>query len=177
MRRLGAALLLLGLAVGGAGCAVWPLNRLAPVMLADADRLADDGDYDAAAVAYDRFLAEHPNHIAVPHALARRKTVSTIIAMREETARLRDEVERLREEVGRARDDLTRSRDEAGRARDEAGRARDELGRARDDLGRSREDIARRDGDLQRLRQELNARQADLERLKEIDLKLERSRR
>lgn len=58
-----------------------------------------------------------------------------------------------------------------------------ELDRLRQELARLREDLTKREGDLVRVRQELTARQAeadrlraDLERLKQIDLRLERRR-
>jgi septal ring factor EnvC (AmiA/AmiB activator) len=174
-------LLVAGLALASAGCATWPFTRLAPAptpaLLAEADRLADAGDYRAAILAYEQFLTRHPDDPAAPRALARRNTAAAIVTTREELGRLRDELPRLGDELAGARAELAKARAELAQARDEVGRARDELGRARDELGRARDELARRDGDLQRVRQELAARQADLERLKEIDLKLERTRR
>ncbi|HEU4369776.1 MAG TPA: hypothetical protein VFV05_16260 [Methylomirabilota bacterium] len=54
--------------------------------------------------------------------------------------------------------------------------ARAELLRLREEISRLRDEVARRDSDLVRVRQEADKLRADLERLKQIDLKLERRR-
>jgi succinate dehydrogenase/fumarate reductase flavoprotein subunit len=54
--------------------------------------------------------------------------------------------------------------------------ARAELARLREEIARLRDDLTRRDSDLVRVRQEADKLRADLERLKQIDLKLERRR-
>jgi hypothetical protein len=108
------AVVLLALALGG--CASWPFARGAD-RLAEADRLARDGDWQAAITAYDDYLRRYPDAWAAPRALESRDTLAAILNARAELGRLRQEVVRLRDELGRRESDLVRVRQEADRLR------------------------------------------------------------
>ena len=62
-------------------------------------------------------------------------------------------------------------------ARAELARLRSELGARDGELARLRSEMAARDGELARLRQETERLRANLEKLKEVDLNLERKKR
>jgi hypothetical protein len=113
MRRAAAGLLLVAAL---AGCASWPFGRGA-TLLADADRLAREGDFDGAVARYDLYLARYPDAWAAPRALESRDTLATTLTARAEAARLKLEVARLREELARREVDLVRVRQEAERLR------------------------------------------------------------
>jgi small-conductance mechanosensitive channel len=113
MRRAVLALLLVA-ALGG--CALWPFGRGA-ALLADADRLAREGDFAAAVARYDDYLARYPNAWGAPRAVESRDTLAATLTARAEAARLRQEVARLREELARREVDLVRVRQEADRLR------------------------------------------------------------
>jgi hypothetical protein len=113
MRRALPALLL---AAAVAGCAGWPFG-VGPVRLAEADRLAREGDWRAAVAAYDDYLARYPDAWEAPRALESRDTLAAMLTARAELARLRQEVVRLRDELARREQDLTRVRQEADRLR------------------------------------------------------------
>lgn len=113
MRRLWVVALLTLLA----GCASWPFDRLSTVMLAKADRLAEQGDYPGAVAAYDNFLAEHADSSKAARARLSRDRLASVLAAREELARLHQELARLREELAKREGDLTRVRQEADRLR------------------------------------------------------------
>jgi chromosome segregation ATPase len=98
------------------GCATWPFHRGA-MLLAEADRLAREGEWPAAVAAYDEFLAKHPHEWAAPRARASRDTLAATLGARAELARLRSEVARLREELARRETDLVQARSEADRLR------------------------------------------------------------
>ncbi len=104
------------LVVAVSGCAAWPFSPGA-ARLAEADRLARDGDLPAALAAYNDYLARYPDAAAAPRALETRDTVATTLTARAEVARLRQEVARLREELARRESDLTRVRQEAEQLR------------------------------------------------------------
>lgn len=132
-----------------AGCALWPFDRRSAAMLERADRLVAAGQYDEAVAAYDAFLARYPDGATGSRVRASRDAAASIAAARTELARLREAL--------------------AARERD---------------VARLQGELATRLGDLTRLREELSARQAeaarlrdDLERLKQVDLHLERRRR
>ncbi|MBI2490926.1 MAG: hypothetical protein HYV94_02280 [Candidatus Rokubacteria bacterium] len=116
MRRLGLAAVLLLLT---AGCAFWPagwpLARPSATLLAEADRLAGAGEYAPAVVAYDEFLGRYPDDGEAPRALARRDTLASILAAREDLARLRQEVGRLADDLGRREAELARLKQELAR--------------------------------------------------------------
>ena len=111
MRRVLAAVLL---AVSLAGCASLPFTRGA-TLLADADRLAREGDWPGAVAAYDQYLARYPNAWAAPRALESRDTLAAMLAARAEVTRLRQEVARLRDELARREVDLARLRSDLER--------------------------------------------------------------
>jgi TolA-binding protein len=133
MRRRLAAVALAGtLALSTAGCAIWPVSRAGPIMLMNADRLADQGEYRAAMIAYDEFLRRHPDDAAAPRALASRDNVAAIVTTRDELARLREEVVRLREELARRDADLVRVRQELAARQADADRLRADLERLKE---------------------------------------------
>ena len=108
MRRCGVALLLVPLLAGCASWSVWPFARPSTAMLARADRLAEQGDYPAAVVAYDTFLTTYGDDAEAPRVRVSRDTLVAILANREEMARLRQELARLREDLARRESELAR---------------------------------------------------------------------
>jgi small-conductance mechanosensitive channel len=113
MRR---ALLAFALAAALAGCASWPYGPGSSIM-ADADRMARDGDFTAAVAKYDDYLARYPEGWSAPRARESRDTLAATLAARAEAAKLRQEVARLREELARREGDLGRVRQEADKLR------------------------------------------------------------
>ena len=80
-RALAAGLLVLAVS----GCAAWPFGRGA-MRLAEADRLAREGEWSAAVAAYDDYLARYPDAWGAPRALESRDTLATLIRLRQEVA-------------------------------------------------------------------------------------------
>jgi chromosome segregation ATPase len=115
-------------------------------MLAKADRLAADGEYHSAIVAYDAFLARYADDAKAPRARVSRDAVASVLMTRGEIARLQQELVRAREELAKRDGELAKRDGE----------------------------LAKRDGELARLRQEAERLRADLERLKQIDLQMEK---
>jgi hypothetical protein len=113
MRRALGGLLL---AAALTSCASLPYGRGSGIM-ADADRMARDGDFSGAVAKYDEYLARHPEGWSAPRALETRDTLSATLTARAEAARLRQEVMRLREELARRELDLVRVRQEVDRLR------------------------------------------------------------
>jgi len=113
MRR---ALGVLLLAAALTGCASWPFGR-GSALVADADRMARDGDFSGAVAKYDEYLARHPEGWSAPRAQESRDTLAATLTARGEATRLRQEVARLREELARRELDLVRVRQEADRLR------------------------------------------------------------
>ena len=113
MRRAALGLLL---AVTLAGCASWPFGR-GSSLVADADRLAREGDFAAAVAKYDEYLKRYPDGWSTGRATESRDTLAATLTARAEAARLRQEVARLREELARRDGDLVRVRQEADRLR------------------------------------------------------------
>jgi hypothetical protein len=111
MRR---ALAVVLLAASLAGCASLPFMR-GTTMLANADRLAREGDWPGAVAAYDEYLASYPKAWAAPRALESRDTLAAMLAARAEVTRLRQEVARLRDELARREVDLARLRSDLER--------------------------------------------------------------
>jgi hypothetical protein len=109
-------MLTLALAVALAGCASWPYGRGSSIV-AEADRMARDGDFSGAVAKYDEYLARHPEGWSAPRARESRDTLAATLTARSEAARLRQEVARLREELGRRELDLVRVRQEVDRLR------------------------------------------------------------
>jgi predicted nucleic acid-binding Zn-ribbon protein len=184
-RRLAVLLLLLA----SAGCASWPIVGPA-LLLVRADQQAREGAWHDAVASYDAFLARYPDDRAAPRVLESRDTLAAMLAARAELSRRRDEVAQLNKELSGLRDEGTRLREDHTKLRAEASVLRDEVIRLHGERTKLREELTRREGDLARTRQELAARRAelaawqaeadrlraDIERLKEIDLKLERKR-
>jgi len=113
MRR---ALTALVLAAALAGCASWPLGRGSSIV-ADADRMARDGDFSGAVTKYDEYLVQYPEGWSAPRARESRDTLAATLSARAEATRLRQEVARLRDELARREVDLVRVRQEAERLR------------------------------------------------------------
>jgi len=113
MRRVGIGVL----GVLLAGCAVGPFVGPSTTMLAKADRLAAEGDYRAAVVAYDAFLGQYADDAKARRARVSRDAVASVLTTRDEIARLQQELARMREELAKREGDLARVRQEAERLR------------------------------------------------------------
>jgi hypothetical protein len=100
-----------------AGCAGLPIVGPSATMLAKADRLAADGDYPSAIVAYDAFLAQYSTDSKAPRARMSRDAVASVLTTRDELTRLQQELGRMREELAKREGDLARVRQEAERLR------------------------------------------------------------
>ena len=136
------------------GCMSMPI--VGPtLLLTRADRLAREGAWHGAVASYDEFLVRFPDDNAAPRVLESRDTLAAMLLARAELARRREEVDRLR--------------DELTKLGEEGGWLREELDRREWDLARARQDLAARQAEAERLR-------LDIERLKQVDLKLERKR-
>ncbi len=161
--------------VATAGCASVPI--LGPArLLAQADREARDGTWEAALRSYDEYLARFPDDSAAPRVLeGRDKLAAMLLAraelprQREEVTRLRDEVTQLNEEKTQLREEKMQLREEKTQLRDEKTQLHEELARREDALARTRRELAARRAEAERLR-------ADIESLKQIDLKVEKRR-
>ena len=168
MRRLAGAVATLLLLTSVGGCASWPF-RPAAMLLIRADRASDELRFRQALALYDEFLTRYPDDTLAPRALESRNTVAAIVTTRDELTRLRAELRTRDSDVTKARDDATRMRDEAAKVRDEAAKLRDEVAKLRDEVARVRQELSMRQAESDKLR-------ADLERMKELDLRLERRR-
>jgi chromosome segregation ATPase len=138
-----------------AGCASWPVTDGGPALLSRADHQAREGAWQDAVATYDEYLARFPDAAAAPRALESRDSLAAMLIARSELARLRAEVMQLRAEVIQLRAELAQ--------------ARQNLTRREGDLARTRQELATRQAEADRLR-------VDLERIKQIDLRLERRR-
>ena len=142
------AALLLAAALGSCTTASWWPFRPAAMLLMRADRAADELRFRQALALYDEFLARYPDDVEARRALESRDTVAAIVTTREELARLRGEL-----------------------------RARElEAMKLRDEVNRLRQELASRQAESDKLRAESDKLRTDLERMKELDLKLERRR-
>jgi outer membrane protein assembly factor BamD (BamD/ComL family) len=103
------------IAVLASGCALF--GRDAARALADADARAANGEYPAALVAYDAYLARYPEDDSVPRVRAMRAMVTELIAVRTELALLRERVPARDTEVSRLRQELTARQAELTRLR------------------------------------------------------------
>ena len=143
-----------------------PPAPLAPtpssVLLARADRSLASGEYAQARQAYADFARQYPEDGAAPRVMAARDLLDTIAAAREEIGRMNGEILRMREQAQDADRDLDRLRRELGTRAAELTRVRQELGE--------------RQAELARQLAEVEALRADLEKLKSVDLRLERRR-
>ena len=100
-----------------AGCVSGPFAGPSTTMLTKADRLAADGDYRAAIVAYDAFLAQYADDSKAVRARVSRDAVASVLTTRDEIARLQQELARVRDELAKREGDLARVRQEAERLR------------------------------------------------------------
>ncbi len=105
MRR---AWLVLPLLLALQACASGPFARPSATMLAKADRLAEQGNYEAAVAAYDKFLAARAGDSAAGRARMSRETAAAVVSTRAEIARLRQELAKREADLARVRDDLER---------------------------------------------------------------------
>ena len=182
MRRL-AVVLALAVTAGCASMPSVPVVGPAALLLGRADRLAREGSWEEAVASYDEYLSRFPEDSAAPRALETRDTLAATLTAQAELVSRRDEVTRLQAELAQLDTEGTRLREDRTRQTAEVTVLRDEVNRLRDERIELREELTRREDDLARTRQELAARQAeadrlraDIERLKQIDLKLERRR-
>jgi hypothetical protein len=113
MRVAAIALVLVALT----GCASWPFVGRGASIVAEADRMAREGDFTGAVAKYDEYLARYPEGWSATRALESRDTLAATLTARAEASRLRQEVMRLREEAARRELDLVRVRQEAERLR------------------------------------------------------------
>jgi hypothetical protein len=125
MRRWGIAVLIALVA----GCATGPFAPPSGTMLAKADRLAADGEYHSAIVAYDAFLAQYANDAKAPRARVSRDAVASVLTTREQIARLQQELVRVREELAKRDGELAKRDGDLARVRQEAERLRADLER------------------------------------------------
>jgi hypothetical protein len=104
--RIRRGLLALALASWLGGCA--SASRPAMSMLVGADRLLEQGQYQAALRAYDTLLATYPDDPVAPHAQATRDTLGTLLAARADVARLKEELAARDTDLGRLKQELQR---------------------------------------------------------------------
>jgi len=149
------AAMLLAAAIGACTSASWWPFRPAAMLLMRADRAADELRFRQALALYDEFLAQYPDDVEARRALESRDTVAAIVTTREELSRLRAEL----------------------RARElEATKLRDEVNRLRQELASRQAESDKLRAESDKLRAESDKLRTDLERMKELDLKLERRR-
>ena len=112
MNRLTALGLVLVFAGGCTSAQGWPFvgPSAPPALLARADRLVEQGSYEAAVAAYDEFLARHVDDGAVPRARMSRGAAAAVVA-----AKLNQEIARLNEELVKREADLTKVREDLER--------------------------------------------------------------
>ena len=104
-RLVPALLLLLAGCASGPG---WPFATQSSTLLAKADRLAAQGDYQGAVSVYDQFLAAYGDGGAAPRARMSRETAAAVVATRAEIARLRQELAKREADLAALREDLER---------------------------------------------------------------------
>lgn len=131
-------------------------------VLAAGDLMMEQGDYAQALSAYDEFLRLAPDGRDARRARASREAAARIVSAAAELARLRDDMAAQEREVARLRRELT--------AREaDLGRLRAETSALRHDLGERQAELARLAAEAERLR-------VDLDKLKSLDVHLERRR-
>lgn len=112
----GRGLLTVAVVIALGGCAWIPHTRNTGAPLLDrADRLARDGSWDEAVIAYNDYLTQYPEAKGAPRATANRDTLRALLSARAELSRLREELTRLREDLNRRDGELVRVRSEADR--------------------------------------------------------------
>jgi tetratricopeptide (TPR) repeat protein len=150
-----------------AGCAA--SSSASRELLVEADRLVERGNYQEALEVYDALLQRFPRDRSAWRARASRDTVAGLLETRQELTRVREETTAAERELGRLRDDV--------RAREgELARLRTELIAREVDLARLRQELAARQAELARFASETEQLRLDLEKLKNLDLRLERRR-
>jgi chromosome segregation ATPase len=120
------------------------------------------GDYAQAQQAYADFARQYPEDGAAVRVAAVRDVLAALAAARDEADRLNDEMLHLREQAQETNRDLER--------------LRRELGARAAELARARQELTERQAELTRQLAEVEALRADLEKLKSVDLRLERRR-
>ena len=110
MNRLTALALVLVFAGGCTSAQGWPFvgPSAPPALLARADRLVEQGSYEAAVAAYDEFLARHVDDGAVPRARMSRGAAAAVVAARSELAKLKQESAKLNQEIARLNEELVK---------------------------------------------------------------------
>jgi hypothetical protein len=103
------------LTVAVGGCALWSSPPRPSPLLERADRLAQDGSWEGAVVAYGDYLNQHPTGPSARRAATNRDTLRALLSARTELVRLREELARLREDVSRRDGELVRVRQETDR--------------------------------------------------------------
>jgi hypothetical protein len=134
----------------------------AALLLTRADSLLEQGSYEAAMEAYGDFAREYPGDGATPRARATRDLLGSLSATSTEVHRINAEVLRIREQA----EDSER----------ELNQLRRELVARESELNRVRQELADRQAELARLVAETERLRTDLEKLKNVDLRLERRR-
>jgi septal ring factor EnvC (AmiA/AmiB activator) len=131
VRRPARVLAVLVVAGTLSGCVTapwWPF-RPAAMLLARADRAADELRFRQALGFYDEFLTRFPDDPQAGRALEARDTVAAIVTTREELARLRDELHARESDVNRLRDDVAKLRHELTARQAETDKLRSDLER------------------------------------------------
>jgi TolA-binding protein len=123
VRRHGLALGLVVLLAGG--CALF--TREATRALADADARTANGDYSAALVAYDAYLARYPDDDGTVRARAVRAMVAELVAARAEVVAARAELAALRDRQRGEGAELARLRQELSARQAEVARLKEDL--------------------------------------------------
>jgi cell division protein FtsB len=111
MKRLTALALVLVLAGGCTSAQGWPFVRplsAPPPLLARADRLVEQGSYEAAVAAYDEFLATHADDGAMPRARMSRGAAAAVVAARAELAKLKQDSAKLTQEIAKLNEELVK---------------------------------------------------------------------
>ena len=103
------ALALTALALVVTGCAIAPA-RPAERLIDRGDALMEQGDYRAAAAAYNQVVTKYPEDRLAPSAMVRRDAAAAIRAAREEIARLLADLSARESEVTRQRQEIDRLR-------------------------------------------------------------------
>lgn len=151
------------------GCAAVPPAPAPPpspspssILLTRADGLLVQGDYEGAEHAYTDFARQYPDDTAAPRARATRDVLQSLAGANHEVVRINADVLRMREQA----QDTERELD----------RLRRDLGTRETELARARQELGERQAELTRLLTEAERLRTDLEKLKSVDLRLERRR-
>lgn len=167
MRR--ALVALLALAVTGCASGGPPGWVLRPTStFAFADGLLGQGDYEGARRAYDELIEAYPGDREAGRARATRDAVAALLSARAEMARLREAVA-AEKDTPRLRRDLTAREAEIARVRTDLAAREAEIAKLRHDLTDRQAEVARLTAEAEQLR-------VDLEKLKNVDIRLERRR-